>query len=401
MNNWGWNAVMNRPSKIAFTNPRAKHGFGIRSCSITGLGAYLPPSVLTNSELAKKVDVSEEWILTRTGIRERRIAEEECTSDLGAQAALRAMTSAGVTANQIDLIITATNTPDMAFPATACLIQSKIGVRRAPSFDIKAAGSGFLHALEVGQQFVASYTCDTVLVIGAEKLSAMVDWKDPNTCLLFGDGAGAAILQSLPGERGLLTTCLGCQGGKAELLFMPGGGSRQPASIQSVEARQHFLRMDGRDMFKQAIHVMHAAALEALGRCGLNIAEIDCIIPHQANQRIISALMERLGAREHQLFTNLERYGNTSGASIPIALTEAVSSGVIRSGDIVLLIAFGAGLTWGAAVIEWAATMSSPLPSQAEKQKVFPKPEIKRVRIAGGKPSGIPRQDESKPEEVL
>ena len=346
---------MNKPSKIAFTNPRAKHEFGLRSCSITGLGAYLPPRVLTNSELAKKIDVSEEWILTRTGIRERRIAEkEQCTSDLGAEAALLAMTNAGVTANQIDLIITATNTPDMVFPATACLIQSKIGVRRAASFDVKAAGSGFLHALEVGQQFVASYTCDTVLVIGAEKLSAMVDWKDPNTCLLFGDGAGAAILQSLPGERGLLTTCLGCHGGKAELLFMPGGGSRQPASIQSVEARQHFLRMDGRDMFKQAIHAMHAAALEALDRCGLDIAQIDCIIPHQANQRIINALMERLGAHDDQLFTNVERYGNTSGASIPIALTEAISSGVIRPGDIVLLIAFGAGLTWGAAVIEWA-----------------------------------------------
>ena len=353
MSDAGTVTPMSTASKTCFTNPRAAHGFRLRPGSITGLGAYLPPRVLTNSELAQRLGVTEEWILTRTGIRERRIAENECTSDLGTQAALRAMKSAGVAADQIDLIIVATNTPDMMFPATACLVQSKIGVRKAAAFDIKGAGSGFLHALEVGHQFVASHARNTVLVIGAEKLSAMVDWQDPNTCILFGDGAGAAILQNVPGRQGLLTTCLGCHGGKAELLFVPSGGSRRPSSIKSVEAREHFLRMDGRDMFKQAVYAMHGAALEALERCGLDISQVSCIIPHQANRRIINALMERLGAREDQIFTNLEHYGNTSGASVPIALAEAVALGAIRSGDLILLVAFGAGLTWAATLIEW------------------------------------------------
>jgi 3-oxoacyl-[acyl-carrier-protein] synthase-3 len=335
-------------------NPRAAHGFRVRTCAVAGVGSYVPERVLTNAELAKRLSTTEEWILTRTGIHERRIAaDDECTSDLAAQAACRAMANAGVTADQIELIIVATNTPDMVFPATACIVQSKLGVRHAPAFDIKAAGSGFIYALEVGQQFIMSHACNTVLVVGAEKLSAMVDRQDRDTSILFGDGAGAAILRNLVGRQGSLTTCMGSNGEKTGLLFMPGGGSRQPASARTVATRGHFLRMDGRKTFKHAVHAMHKAALEALGRCQLSISDIKCVIPHQANQRIIDAVTERLGARSEQVFINLDKYGNTSGASVAIALAETVQSGRIGRGDLVLLIAFGAGLTWGAAVIEW------------------------------------------------
>jgi 3-oxoacyl-[acyl-carrier-protein] synthase-3 len=337
-----------------FKSPRAAHDFRLRTCSITGLGSYVPERVLTNAELAKRLGTTEEWIFTRTGICERRIAgTDECASDMAAKAASRAMAKAGVTTGQIGLIVVATNTPDMLFPATACIVQSKLGIRHVPAFDLKAAGSAFIYALEVGQQFIASQSCDTVLVVGAEKLSAIVDWQDRDTSVLFGDGAGAAILQSLPGRQGLLTTCMGGQGDTAGLLFMPAGGSRQPASSDSVAARGHFLQMDGRETFKEAIHAMHSAALEALGRCQLSICDIDCIIPHQANQRIIDAVTGRLGARPEQSFTNLRKYGNTSGAAVAIALTEAVESGRVQRGDLVLLLAFGAGLTWAAAIIEW------------------------------------------------
>jgi 3-oxoacyl-[acyl-carrier-protein] synthase III len=337
-----------------FTNPRAAHSFCVRTCSIAGVGAYVPERVLTNAELAKRLGTTEEWIFTRTGIGARRIAgHNECTSDMAAKAASRAMAKAGVTAEQVGLIVLATNTPDMLFPATACLVQSKLGVRRTAAFDIKAAGSGFIYALEIGQQFIMSHACDTVLVIGAEKLSAMVDWEDRSTCVLFGDGAGAAVLRHLPGRQGLLTTCMGGQGDLAGLLFMPSGGSRQPASNHSVTAREHFLRMAGREIFKPAVLAMHSAALEALDRCQLSIRDIKYIIPHQANQRIIDAVRQRLGAQPWQMFTNLHKYGNTSGASVAIALDEVVECGRVQRGDLLLLIAFGAGLTWAATIIEW------------------------------------------------
>ena len=337
-----------------YKNPRGAHGFRVRTCVIAGASSYVPQRVLTNAEVAKRLGTTEDWILTRTGIRERRVADaDECTSDMAAQAAGRAMAKAGVSADQIELIVVATNTPDMLFPATACLVQAKLGVRRRAAFDIKAAGSGFIYALEIGQQFIASHTCETVLVIGAEKLSAIVDWQNRDTAVLFGDGAGAAVLRHLPGRQGLLTTCMGGNAEMAGLLFMPGGGSRQPASAHSVAAGEHFLRMDGREMFKQAVHAMHSAAREALSRCELELSQIKCVIPHQANQRIIDALAQRLGAPCEQVFVNLDKYGNTSGASVAIALDEAVESGRIQRGDLVLLIAFGAGLTWGAAVIEW------------------------------------------------
>jgi len=345
---------MNTLPQKEFTNPRARHGFVGRPCSIVAVGSYVPSRILTNAELEKMVETSDEWITTRTGIRERRIAApDEFTSDLGAKAALRAMEKAGLTGAQVQLIIVATITPDMTFPSTAALVQQKIGAVHAAAFDIEAACSGFIYALEIGQQFIMSRTYETVLVIGAEKLSSIINWQDRNTCVLFGDGAGAAVLQYRPGSHGLLTACMGADGSKADLLSMPGGGSRCPATVDSVKAGLHYLRMEGKETFKNAINAMNSAAHEALARCNIDISGIKCVIPHQANRRIIDAVGERLGVRPDQVFVNLDRYGNTSAASVAIALDEAVEQGVVRRGDLVLLLVFGAGLTWGAAVIEW------------------------------------------------
>jgi len=345
---------MKTSNVTTFKNPRAKHGFQGRTCSIISVGSYVPQRVLTNAELEKLVDTSDEWITSRTGIKERRVAApNEFTSDMASFAALRAMESGGISQEQIDLIIVATITPDMMFPATACLVQQKIGARRSAAFDIEAACSGFIYGLEIGQQFIMSRTYDTVLVIGAEKLSTIVDWTDRNTCVLFGDGAGAAILQHRPEAHGLLTACMGAEGDKAELLCMPGGGSRCPATTDSVKARLHFLRMDGKETFKSAVTAMYTAAQEALRRCEINISQIKCVIPHQANRRIIDAVGDRLGVKPEQVFVNLQKYGNTSAASVAIALDEAVRTGRIQRGDLVLMIVFGAGLTWAAAVIEW------------------------------------------------
>src|SRR5690242_11470472 len=290
-------------SQKKFKNPRAKYNFQGRTCSISGVGAYVPAKVLTNADLEKMVETTDEWITTRTGIKERHIAEpNQFTSDLGAEAARRAMKMAGITADQIDLIIVATITPDMPFPSTACLVQHKLGAHRAAAFDLEAACSGFIYALEIGQQFIMSRTYDTVLVIGAEKLSSIVDWEDRNTCVLFGDGAGAAVLQNRPNSHGLLTAVMGADGRKAGLLFMPGGGSRCPASAESVTSRLHYLRMEGKETFKNAVQAMQTAAEEALKRCELDISRIKLIIPHQANRRIIDAVCERLNARPEQLF---------------------------------------------------------------------------------------------------
>jgi 3-oxoacyl-[acyl-carrier-protein] synthase III len=343
-----------KPPPPKIRHPRAKHDFKGRTCSVLAVGAYVPPRILTNADLEKMVDTTDEWILTRTGIAQRRIAaKDEYTSDIAAKAATRAMKRAGVTPDQIDLIILATITPDMPFPSTACLVQRKIGAFRAAAFDIEAACSGFIFGLEIGQQFIMSRTYDTVLVIGAEKLSTIIDWNDRSTCVLFGDGGGAAILQNRPQSHGLLSVCMGADGTKADLLSLPGGGSRCPATPASVAAGLHYLRMDGKETFKNAINAMLTAAQEALRRCEIDISRIKCVIPHQANRRIIDAVGERLGLRSDQLFINVHKYGNTSAASVAIALDEAVQSGRIRRGDLILLVVFGAGLTWGAAVIEW------------------------------------------------
>ena len=343
------------PSKnVDFVNPRAALNLKGRTCSIVSVGSYVPDRCMTNADLEKLVDTTDEWITTRTGIRERRIAaEDQFTSDLAAEAATKALKKANISAESIDLIIVATITPDMPFPSTACLVQQKIGASRAAAFDLEAACSGFIYALEVAQQFIMSRTYDTVLVIGAEKLSSIVDWQDRNTCVLFGDGAGAVVLQNRPESHGLLTACMGADGGKASLLSMPGGGSRHPATAQSLQDRLHFLRMDGKETFKSAVTAMHRAAKEALARCQIEISQIKGVIPHQANLRIMSAVADRLGAQEHQLFINVDKFGNTSAASVAIALDQAVEQGRIERGDLVLLVVFGAGLTWGAAVIEW------------------------------------------------
>jgi len=337
-----------------FKNPREKYDFKGRTCSITGVGSYVPPRVVTNADLEEIVETTDEWITSRTGIKARRIASaDEYTSDLASNAALRAMKMAGVKPEEIDLIIVATITPDMPFPSTACLVQQKIGAYRAAAFDIEAACSGFIYSLEIGQQFIMSRTYNTVLVIGAEKLSSIVDWTDRNTCVLFGDGAGAAILQNRPNSHGLLTACMGADGQKADLLSMPGGGSRCPASAESVAAGLHYLRMDGKETFKNAVQAMQLAANESLRRCEIDISQIKCVIPHQANRRIIDAVAERIGATPEQVFVNLDKYGNTSAASVAIALDEAVASKRIQRGDLILMVVFGAGLTWGSAVIEW------------------------------------------------
>ncbi|HJN90013.1 MAG TPA: beta-ketoacyl-ACP synthase III [Verrucomicrobiota bacterium] len=335
-------------------NPRAEHDFVGRTCSISAVGSYVPEKILTNADLEKIVDTTDDWITTRTGIKERRLAaDDEYTSDMAARAAQRALERAEVDPTDVELIILATITPDMPFPATACLVQEKIGAHNAAAFDIEAACSGFVYALEIGQQFIMSRTYDTVLVIGAEKLSSIMDWEDRNTCVLFGDGAGAAVLQNRENTHGLLTACMGADGRKASILSQPGGGCLHPPSAKTLADRLHFLRMDGKEVFKNAVTAMTAAAKEALTRCELDIDRIKCVIPHQANMRILKAVGDRLGATEDQVFSNLEHYGNTSAASVAIALDEAVEQGQVQRGDLILLLVFGAGLTWGAAVIEW------------------------------------------------
>jgi 3-oxoacyl-[acyl-carrier-protein] synthase-3 len=332
-----------------FTNPRAKFGFQGRSCSIAGVGSYVPTRVLTNAELEKAVSTSDEWITSRTGIKERRIAaKDEFTSDLATQAALRAMAMAGVTAEQLDLIVVATITPDMPFPSTSALVQSNLGARRAAAFDIQAACSGFIYGLEVAQQFIMSRTYDTVLVIGAEKLSSIVDWQDRNTCVLFGDGAGAVVLRSNGSNSGLLGFELGSNGeGGALLTVAAAGHSRSPGAGP-------YLTMDGPQVYKFATTVSVESAARVLDAIGLSVADVDVFVPHQANLRIIEHAARRLGIPAEKVVSNVDRYGNTSAASIPICLDEAYRSGRIRSGDIVLMVGFGGGLSWGSCVMEWS-----------------------------------------------
>jgi 3-oxoacyl-[acyl-carrier-protein] synthase-3 len=320
---------------------------------IAGTGSYLPERVLTNADLEKKVDTSDEWIVTRTGIRERHIAgDQEATSDMAAVAALRAMEAAAVRADEIDLILVATVTPDSFFPNTACLVQQKIGAKRAFCFDLSAACSGFLYGIETARCMIESGGAKTVLLIGAEKLSAVTDWTDRATCVLFGDGAGAVVLRA-GDSGGILGSVMGSDGALAELLKIPAGGSRIPASAESVAQRQHCIRMVGNEVFKHAVRCMCDAAQEVLRKCGLTINDVRWVVPHQANMRIIRAIADRLGDSFDKFCINLDRVGNMSGASVPVALDEAVRAGKIRRGDVVLCVAFGGGFTWGATVMEW------------------------------------------------
>ena len=324
-----------------------------KKVGIIGLGSYLPERVLTNKELEKMVDTTDEWITTRTGIKERRIArEDEATSDMAAEAARRALKDANLTAADIDLIIVATITPDMFFPATACLVQDKIGARMVPAFDVSVACSGFIYGLAIANQFISSGTYKHALVIAAEKLSAITDWNDRNTCVLFGDGAGAAVLGPVE-KGGILSVYLGANGKAGDLIKLPAGGSRIPATTKSIASNLHFIKMEGSELFKHAVKIMADAALEATKPLGLKAADLALVIPHQANIRILNAVAKRMGLSEDKIYLNIEKYGNMSAASSAVALVEAVKEGRIKRGEKMLLDAFGGGLTWGAIVIEW------------------------------------------------
>ena len=314
----------------------------------------MPEKVLTNDDLSKIVDTNDEWITTRTGIKERRIAaDDEYTSDMGAKAARAAIEQAGISAEEIDLILLATASPDMVFPATACFVQTKIGAKNAACLDISAACAGFLFAIEIAQQFITSHTYDTVLVIGAEKLTTITDWTDRNTCVLFGDGAGAAILRSRGDSHGLISTHIASDGNFADILWMPGGGTRYPITHQNIDKHLQTIKMSGKEVYKQAVIAMVDAAKKALEKAGLSIEDIACVIPHQANVRIIEAVADRLKISIDKFFVNLDRYGNTSAAAVAIALDEANRSGRIKPGDYVLMVVFGGGLTWAGSIIEW------------------------------------------------
>jgi len=314
----------------------------------------VPKKILTNKDLSRMVDTSDEWITTRTGIKERRIAaKDEQTSDMAAKAALKAIEQAKISPTEIDLILVATATPDMLFPATACFVQKKIGATKAACLDISAACAGFLFGLEIAQQFITSHTHDTVLVIGAEKLTSITDWTDRNTCVLFGDGAGAAVLRHRGSAHGVISTHIGSDGQYTDILFMPGGGSRCPITRENVDRNLQTIHMIGKEVYKQAVTAMLKAAKKALDQAGLAIEDISCIIPHQANVRIIEAIADRLGISREKMFVNLDRYGNTSAAAVAIALDEANRSGRIKPGDYILMVVFGGGLTWASTVIEW------------------------------------------------
>ena len=325
----------------------------VRNVGIIGTGSYVPEKILTNKDLENMMDTSDEWITTRTGIKERRIArEDESTSDMSYEAALKALEDAGVKPEELDLIIVASVTPDMAFPATACLIQDRLGAKKAGAFDLEAGCSGFVYGLSVGWQFVATGLYDKVLVVGAETLSRIINWDDRNTAVLFGDGAGAAVLAPVD-EPGILSCELGSRGDGGELLKMEAGGSRTPASLDTVKQKKHSIYMAGNEVYKFAVRIMGEASLKVIEKAGLSKEDIDYFIPHQANIRIIDSARKRLGLPKEKVFVNLDKYGNTSSASVAIALDEAVKENKISKGDNIVLVSFGAGLTWAAIALRW------------------------------------------------
>jgi 3-oxoacyl-[acyl-carrier-protein] synthase III len=326
----------------------------MRPVGIIATGTYLPEKVLTNADLERMVDTSDEWIVSRTGIRERRIAApDEASSDLAFKAAEKALQQAGITAEQIDLIIVATLTPAMVFRATACLVQARLGATKAAAFDLSVACAGFLYGISTGAQFVATGLYQYVLVIGADCLSRIVDWTDRNTCVLFGDGAGAVILGPVEEGYGFLSYELGGDGCGGDLVKIPAGGSRLPATQETVSDRLHMITMNGREVYKFAVKVIGSSIEVALEKADLTKEEIDVLIPHQANMRIIESAIKRFGLTEDKVIVNLDRYGNMSSASVPVALDEAVQQGRIRRGNILVLCGFGAGLAWGTAVLRW------------------------------------------------
>jgi 3-oxoacyl-[acyl-carrier-protein] synthase-3 len=325
---------------------------------ITGWGMAVPPRVVTNDELSKRIDTTDEWIQSHTGIRERRIVSEEQTSaSLATEAAMRALDMARLKPAELDLIIVATSTPEHIFPATACLVQDRLGASKAGAFDLLAACSGFIFALNMGTQAIRSGSIKNALIIGAETLSRITDWNDRNTCVLFGDGAGAFVLQASPEPGGVVSAVMRSDGSGGDLLVLPGGGSRIPATRTSVQTGQHYIKMNGREVFRFATRVLGQVTEEAVKQAQLSLSDIQLVIPHQANQRIIEAALKRLDIPLENCVINLDRYGNTSTASIPIATCEAVQQGRLKPGDKVVFVGFGGGLTWGAAVALWKAPM--------------------------------------------
>lgn len=321
---------------------------------IIGTGRAVPERRLTNADLERMVDTSNDWILGRTGIAERRMAApEECCSSFAIPAVERALEMAGVAGEDVELIVCGTVSPDMYFPATACTIQDAIGAKDIPAFDMNAGCSGFVYGLGIAAQFIENGTVKTAVVVGAEVLTKYLDFTDRATCVLFGDGAGAVVLRATDQERGVLATALHSDGSLAELIFMPGGGSKHPPSKEVYESRMNFIKMKGNETFKIAVRSLVEVSDQALRKCGLGHGDVRWFIPHQANRRIIDAVGERLEIPEGHTYVNIENYGNTSAASIPIALDELNRDGKIVHGDLLLLSAFGAGLTWGGAVVRW------------------------------------------------
>ncbi|MSN25662.1 MAG: beta-ketoacyl-ACP synthase III [Geobacter sp.] len=324
------------------------------TAKITGTGSALPAKILTNAELAKMVDTSDDWITTRTGIKERRIAADgEFTSTFAVDAARRALSMANVAPEDLDLIIIGTVTPDFPFPSTACIIQNELGANKAVAFDVSAACSGFIYGISVADSFIRSGKYQKALVIGAEVLSRIVDWNDRNTCILFGDGAGAAVIEASEEQSGIVSTHIFSNGSCWDMLYQPGSGSRNPATNPATDPASFFIRMEGNEVYKHAVRAMEEAAMAALYSNGLTPSDISLLIPHQANRRIIDAIAKRLDLDFDKVFVNLHRYGNTSSASIPIALDEANRQGLIKTGDMILLDAFGGGFTYGSALIRW------------------------------------------------
>jgi 3-oxoacyl-[acyl-carrier-protein] synthase-3 len=325
-----------------------------KSAHILGTGSYAPPGVIDNFDLEKMVDTSDEWIVGRTGIRERRFADgKAAASDVALEASRIALDTAGTTPEELDLIILGTVTPDYVFPATACVLQDLLGARDAAAFDLSAGCSGLLYGINIATQFVETGKYKKILCVGVETLSKILDMTDRNTCVLFGDGAGAVLLGESSGGPAILSTYMKSDGSLVDMLYMPGGGSRNPASHETIDARMHYIKMEGREVFKVAVRMMVEASEKVLNEAGFSGEDIDVLIPHQANMRIMEAVAKRLHVPREKVYVNLDKYGNTSAASIGLALDEAVRDGTIRSGHLVLLVAFGAGFTWAGTLVRW------------------------------------------------
>lgn len=326
-----------------------------RGAQIIGWGMYAPKRVVTNDDLAQHMDTSDEWIRQRTGIARRHLVEDgEATSHMAIEAAMEALRTADADPRDIGLVIVATATPDNLMPSTACRVQNALGAVHAGAFDLNAGCSGFVYALASAQEAIASGQHDLVLVIGADALSRVVDWKDRTTAVLFGDGAGAVLLQATEQKVGVLATLVGSDGSGSDVLIIPAGGSALPTSEETVAARQHYLRMNGREVFRFAVRALPRATRQVAERAELTVGDLDLIIPHQANHRIIESAARRLRLPEDRFYLNLEEYGNTSAASVPIALCEAIDQGRVHPGDHIVMVGFGAGLTWAAALLRWS-----------------------------------------------